>query len=51
MAAALVMAAAMDNSEKNMALVICYAAIGLLASIIGVFTANMKEGVQPEPLT
>lgn len=47
MAAALVMAASMNNSDKNMALVICYAAIGLLASIIGVFTANMKEDGDP----
>lgn len=47
MAAALVMAASLSNSENNMAMVMCYAAIGLLASIIGVFTANMKEGGDP----
>ena len=46
-AAALVMATSLSNSEKNMAMVLCYAAIGLLASIIGVFTANMKEGGDP----
>jgi K(+)-stimulated pyrophosphate-energized sodium pump len=47
MAAALVMAASLGNAEKNMAMVLCYASIGLLASIIGVFTANMKEGGDP----
>jgi K(+)-stimulated pyrophosphate-energized sodium pump len=47
MAAALVMAASLGNAEKNMAMVLCYAGIGLLASIIGVFTANMKEGGDP----
>jgi len=47
MAAALVMAASLGNPEKNIAMVLCYAAIGLLASIIGVFTANMKEGGDP----
>lgn len=47
MAAALVMATSLGNSEKNMAMVLCYAGIGLLASIIGVFTANMKEGGDP----
>lgn len=47
MAAALVMATALGNDEKNMAMVLCYAGIGLLASIIGVFTANMKEGGDP----
>jgi K(+)-stimulated pyrophosphate-energized sodium pump len=47
MAAALVMAASLANAEKNMAMVLCYAGIGLLASIIGVFTANMKEGGDP----
>lgn len=47
MAAALVMATSLSNSEKNMAMVLCYAGIGLLASIIGVFTANMKEGGDP----
>ncbi len=47
MAAALVMAAALGEPEKKIGMVICYAAIGLLASIIGVFTANMKEGGSP----
>lgn len=47
LAAALVMAASLSNPEKNIAMVLCYAAIGLLASIIGVFTANMKEGGDP----
>lgn len=47
MAAALVMAASLDNSAKNIAMVLCYGAVGLLASIIGVFTANMKEGGDP----
>ena len=47
MAAAMVMAASIGNIEKNISMVICYAAIGLLASIIGVFTANMKEGGSP----
>ncbi|TAH70868.1 MAG: sodium-translocating pyrophosphatase [Anaerolineaceae bacterium] len=47
MAAALVMATSLGNAEKNMAMVLCYAGIGLLASIIGVFTANMKEGGDP----
>ncbi len=47
MAAALVMAASLSDSEKHIGMVICYAAIGLLASIIGVFTANMKEGGSP----
>jgi len=47
MAAALVMAASLGDPEKNLAMVLCYAAIGLLASIIGVFTANMKEGGDP----
>lgn len=48
MAAALVMAAALDNgSGKNVSMVFCYAAIGLLASIIGVLTATMKEDGDP----
>ena len=47
MAAALVMAASLGDVKKNIAMVLCYAAIGLLASIIGVFTANMKEGGDP----
>lgn len=50
MAAALVMAAALDGAGKglnNRAMVFCYAAIGLFASIIGVMTARMKEGGDP----
>ncbi len=47
MAAAIVMAASVGDPKKNIGMVICYAAIGLLASIIGVFTANMKEGGSP----
>ncbi len=49
MAAALVMAAALDSATKgnNMAMVFCYAAIGLFASIVGVLTAKMKEGGDP----
>ncbi len=50
MAAALVMAAAIDKAAggtMNAATVFCYAAIGLLASIVGVMTARMKEGGEP----
>ena len=50
MAAALTMAASLDKvngGTLNTSTVFCYAAIGLLASIIGVFTANMKEGGSP----
>ena len=50
MAAALVMAAVLDKANpnaNNAALVFCYAAIGLFASIIGVLTARMKEGGNP----
>ncbi len=47
MAAAMVMAASIGDMTKNISMVICYAAIGLLSSIIGVFTANMKEGGSP----
>ncbi len=45
MAAALVMGAALDKAlggTVNVAMVFCYAAIGLLASIIGVATARMS---------
>jgi K(+)-stimulated pyrophosphate-energized sodium pump len=35
------------NGHTNVAMVLCYAAIGLLASIIGVMTARMKEGGDP----
>ncbi|MBE5965764.1 MAG: sodium-translocating pyrophosphatase [Lachnospiraceae bacterium] len=50
MAAALTMAASLDKANGgtlNASTVFCYAAIGLLSSIIGVFTANMKEGGSP----
>ncbi len=50
MSAALVMAAVLDKTNpevNNSAMVFCYAAIGLLASIIGVLTARMKEGGNP----
>lgn len=50
MAAALVMAVGIDKlngGHLNASMVFCYAAIGLLASIIGVFTAGMKEGGSP----
>ena len=50
MAAALVMAAAIDKTAGgtiNAATVFCYAAIGLLASIVGVMTARMKDGGEP----
>jgi K(+)-stimulated pyrophosphate-energized sodium pump len=50
MAAALVMASALDKAAGgtgNAAMVFCYAAIGLFASMIGVLTAKMKEGGDP----
>jgi K(+)-stimulated pyrophosphate-energized sodium pump len=50
MSAALVMAVSLDKTfggHLNASTVFCYASIGLLASIIGVFTANMKEGGSP----
>jgi len=50
MAAALVMASAIDKvagGTVNAAMVFCYAGIGLLASIIGVLTAGMKENGDP----
>lgn len=48
MSAALVMAVVLDNGgSKNVSMVFCYATIGLLASIIGVLTASMKEGGDP----
>ena len=50
MAAALVMAVGLDRikgGSVNASMVFCYAAIGLFASIIGVLTANMKEGGNP----
>ncbi len=50
MSAALVMASALDRiagGTGNAAMVFCYAAIGLFASMIGVLTAKMKEGGNP----
>ncbi|NLK74339.1 MAG: sodium-translocating pyrophosphatase [Clostridiales bacterium] len=50
MAAALVMAVSLDKvygGTINASMVFCYAAIGLLSSIIGVLTANMREGGSP----
>jgi K(+)-stimulated pyrophosphate-energized sodium pump len=51
MAAALVMAAALPNKALNIALVFCYAAVGLLSSIIGVACARMgKKGTPTRAL-
>ncbi|MFV0399288.1 MAG: sodium-translocating pyrophosphatase [Oscillospiraceae bacterium] len=50
MAAALVMGVALDKAtggNGNAAMVFCYAAIGLLASIIGVATARMGKNDNP----
>lgn len=50
MAAAITMGAGLDKingGSVNTGTVFCYAAIGLLSSIIGVFTANMKEDGNP----
>lgn len=50
MAAALVMGAALDQAvggTGNVSMVFCYAAIGLLASIIGVATARMGKNDNP----
>lgn len=50
MAAALVMAVSLDKatgSSINASMVFCYAAIGLLASIIGVATARMNKSDNP----
>ncbi len=50
MAAALVMATAIDKAaggSVNSSMVFCYAAIGLLASIIGVATARMGKSDNP----
>lgn len=50
MAAALVMAAALDKSKVgniNASMVFCYSAIGLLASIIGVATARIGKHGSP----
>lgn len=46
MTAALVMAASMGDS-KNVMMVFCYATIGLLASIIGIFLARMGKKSGP----
>lgn len=46
MAAAIVMAAALGG-QNNISMVFCYAAIGLLASIIGVATARMGKSDDP----
>jgi len=48
-AAALIMGASLDGgvSGKNTAVVFCYAAIGLLASIIGVATAKIGKNGNP----
>ncbi len=47
MAAALVMATATGMSAKSPAMVFCYAALGLLASIVGIYLCNIKEGGSP----
>ncbi|NLM13982.1 MAG: sodium-translocating pyrophosphatase, partial [Epulopiscium sp.] len=50
MAAALVMAVALDKTAGNMmntGMVLCYGAIGLLASIIGIATARMGKDNNP----
>lgn len=50
MTAALVMAASLDKTfagAENVSLVFCYAGLGLLASIIGVACAKMKENGNP----
>lgn len=50
MAAALVMASVLDSAAggtQNAAMVFCYAAIGLLASVVGVATARMGKSDNP----
>ena len=47
MAAALVMATATGMSAKSPAMVFCYAALGLLASIAGIYLCDIKEGGSP----
>lgn len=50
MAAALVLAASIDSSigkTENITMVFCFAALGLLASIIGVFTARIGKKGNP----
>lgn len=50
MAAAIVMGSALDKTSDggvNTSMVLCYGAIGLFSSIIGVLTAKMKEDGSP----
>ena len=47
MAAALVMAATLENSEKCVSMVFAYAALGLIASILGVATAKIGKNGSP----
>ncbi|MEG1755316.1 MAG: sodium-translocating pyrophosphatase [Clostridia bacterium] len=50
MAAALIMAVALDKTlgvSRNVAMVFCFAALGLLASIIGVMTARIGKNGNP----
>lgn len=47
MAAALVMATSLGNADKNISMVFCYAAIGLLSSILGVGCARMGKNGGP----
>jgi len=47
MAAALVMATSFGDVDKNVSMVFCYAALGLLASIIGVMTARIGKNGNP----
>ena len=48
MAAAIVMATALDGGTgANVMMVFCYAALGLLASIVGIFTAKVDENGSP----
>ncbi|NMD37751.1 MAG: sodium-translocating pyrophosphatase [Christensenellaceae bacterium] len=48
MSAAIVMASALDGGTgKNVMMVFCYAALGLIASIIGILTAKIDENGSP----
>ncbi len=48
MSAAIVMASALDGGTgKNVMMVFCYAALGLIASIIGILTAKMDDNGSP----
>ena len=48
MSAAIVMASALDGGTgKNVMMVFCYATLGLIASMIGILTAKMKENGSP----